>query len=357
MNKIRVLVCDDSALMRRTLKQIIESEWDMEVVGTARDGEDSIRKARELHPDVVTMDVHMPKMDGITALQVITHEAIAPVIMVSYYTQEGAEATFEALALGALDYVPKPEGTISDLRPVKLEIVEKIRAAARPGLMKKLAMKRAGSQKGKKPAASQKRPGLTLSQLVGFKAVAIGVSTGGPQTLFEVLPYLPADLPAAVFLVQHMPPQFIPTFAQRIDSKCAMRCTVAEAGMEVEPGVIYLAKGGVHLVLYRKLTGKIMIRNPKKPATAFIPSVNVMMTSVLDIFGKDTIGVLMTGMGDDGADAMVNITIAGGVTIAENEESAVVFGMSREAIERGGAKYAVPSWVLAEHIVKAVTQR
>lgn len=344
--------------MRRSLTKIIESDPEMEVIGTARDGEDSILKARELQPDVVTMDVHMPKFDGITALQVITNESIAPVVMVSYYTQEGAEATFEALALGAVDYVPKPDGTISDLEPIKQEIIDKVKAAAQPGLIKKLALRREKQKKIQKPEKRiQPARQVPLSKVIGFKAVAIGVSTGGPQTLLQVLPFLPPDLPAAVFIVQHMPPQFIPTFARRIDANCPMQCMVAEAGLEVEPGKIYLAKGGVHLVLYRKTTGKIMIRNPKKPITTFIPSVDVMMASVLNIFGKDTVGVLMTGMGEDGVEGMVSITKAGGITIAENEESAIVFGMSRKAIEQGGAKFAVPSWDLAEYIIKAVTQR
>lgn len=357
MKKIKVLVCDDSALMRRSLKKIIESDPRLEVVGTARDGDDSVNKARELCPDVVTMDVNMPGMDGITALQIITHENIAPVLMVSSLTQEGAVATFESMALGAFDYVPKPGGTVTvQMGPVAPEIIRKIKAAARPGVLRRLTRKRSGLEK---PASALRvRRRIRKSGLrakgPGFKAVALGISTGGPKTLFDVLPFLPSDLPAAVFLVQHMPGQFIPSFAKRINSHCLMRCVEVQPGMVVEPRTIYLGKGGYHLNLFQRLTGDILIRTPKKPDHTFIPSVDIMMESVLNIFGSDTIGVLMTGMGKDGAETMVKIRQAGGMTIAESEESAIVFGMPAEAIARGGAEIVAPSWDIAEEIIRAV---
>jgi len=358
MNKIKVLVCDDSALMRRSLKKIIESDPSLSVIATARDGQDSVNKARELEPDVITMDVHMPGMDGITALQIIQNEQIAPVIMISYYTQEGAEVTFEAMALGAFDYVPKFDGTISDLGPVKLEIIEKIKAAAKPGMIEKLSRKRSARQhesmkEARRAVSSSKKTGMRSS--VGYKAVVIGISTGGPKTLFDVLPYLPADLPAPIFLVQHMPAPFIAPFARRIDASCHMKCVEAEPGTIVSPGTIYLAKGGYHMVLYPKADNKIMIRTPTKPEHLFMPSADITMESVLKVFGADTIGVLMTGMGADGAEAMVSIRQAGGTTIAESEESAIVFGMPGEAIARGGAEIIAPSWDIADEIIKAVS--
>ncbi len=356
MKQIKVLVCDDSALMRRSLKKIIESDPVLKVVGTARDGEDSVNKARTLRPDVITMDVMMPGMDGITALQMIQEEAIAPVLMVSYYTQEGAETTFEALALGAFDYVPKPHGTISDMGPVQLELIDKIKAAAAPGVSGKLSRRRvirshADVKRFRQSLAPEKKK---ADNVYGFRAVALGISTGGPKTLFDVLPLLPADLNAAIFLVQHMPPKFIRPFAERINSNCAMKCIEAEAGIHVAPGYIYVGKGGSHLTLYQKSGDRIVIRTPAKPEDRFIPSVNVMMRSVLEVFGADTIGVLMTGMGDDGADAMVDVTRAGGITIAESEQSAIVYGMPREAIEKGGARVIAPSWEMADEIIRAV---
>lgn len=354
MTPITVLICDDSALMRRSLTRIVESAPGLEVVGTARDGEDALAKARQLKPRVITMDINMPAMDGITAMQMIVNERIAPVIMVSSLTQEGAVATFESMALGAFDYVPKPGGTVSiQLDSIAHELTEKIRAAAKPGTLKRLARTTRLTQTVKTGAAAITRSTKGSSDR-HFRAVALGISTGGPKTLFDVLPNLPADLNAAVFVVQHMPEKFITSFAKRIDDNCPMSCVEAEAGMEISPGTIYLGKGGCHLTLYRKLGRKIVIRTPKSPQHTFMPSVGVMMDSVLEIFGNDTIGVLMTGMGDDGADAMVSITQAGGMTIAESEESAIVFGMPQEAIRRGGAKLVKPSWEIANAIIRAV---
>ncbi len=362
MSKTRVLICDDSALMRTSLKKIIEADPDLTVVGAARDGEDAVVKARELRPDVITMDINMPGIDGITALQIIMSEGIAPVLMVSSLTQEGAQVTFEALALGAFDYVPKPGGTVStQMGPVARELIKKIKLAGRSGTLDKLTRRSAPTKEAKdKETASPRRllagrhRRASSTNGLGFKAVAIGISTGGPKTLFDVLPHLPRDLNAAVFVVQHMPPTFTSSFAQRIDNQCPMKCAEASPGAVVEPGNIYLGRGGYHLTLFKKLTGAVVLRTPTRPEHQFIPSVDVMMESVLEIFGSDTIGVLMTGMGDDGADAMIKIRKAGGRTIAESEESAIVFGMPREAIERGGAEIITPSWDIAKEINKAV---
>ena len=369
---IKVLICDDSALMRRTLKIMVESDPHLEVIGTARDGDDAIQKARELLPDVITMDINMPRTDGITAMQYIVDEKIAPVLMVSSLTQEGAEATFEALALGAFDYVSKPGGTVTmDMSSVTIELIAKLKAACG----KKRKTKGIGKSRSnfKKPVSPNTITNKTVnrsarrkplcrtssrrigSSRFGFKAVALGISTGGPKTIFDVLPYLPADLNAAIFMVQHMPATFTRTFAQRIDKNCPMRCVEAEAGETVEPGTIYLARGGVHLCIRKNLSGKIIIRTPKKPVTQFIPGVDVMMDSVVSVFGKETIGVEMTGMGHDGADGMVKIKEAGGVTIAESEDTAIVFGMPREAIERGGVDIILPSYEIADEIIKAVS--
>ncbi len=353
-----MLICDDSALMRKVLKKIIESSPDLYVAGTARDGEDAVTKARELRPDVITMDINMPGIDGITALQIIVDEGIAPVIMVSSLTREGATATFEAMALGAFDYVGKPGGTITrDMGLVKDELISKIKAASRKDIIKKLR-RNSSDIRGiatihQRKRISRRKPG-TASGGPGFKAVAIGISTGGPKTIFEVLPFIPADLNAAIFIVQHMPEGFTNTFARRIDLNCPLRCVEAEAGMVIEPGNIYLGKAGYHMTVYKKLTGKIILRTPTRPDHAFFPSVDIMMESVLNVFGADTIGVIMTGMGDDGADSMVKIAQAGGVTIAESEESAIVYGMPREAVERGGAQIVAPSWEIAGEIIRAV---
>jgi len=357
---ISVLICDDSALMRRSLKGIIEAQPDMRVVGAARDGEDAVAKARELSPDVITMDINMPVIDGITALQIISGEKIAPVIVVSSLTQEGAEITFQALALGAFDYVAKPGGTVSvNMAVVAEELAGKIRAAARPGTLKRLSRARerlsAPLRRKKTGPVSSRRPAApALSNRLGFQAVALGISTGGPKVLFDVLPLLPENLNAAVFVVQHMPAQFIPSFVKRLDASCALPCVEAEAGMVVEPRRIYMGRGGFHIVPHLRVGSRLVIRTPREPHHAFIPSVDVMMAGVLSVFGNQTVGVLMTGMGDDGADGMVAIRQAGGITIAESEESAVVFGMPQEAIRRGGAEIVRPNWEIADAIIRAV---
>lgn len=360
MKKFGVLIADDSALMRRVLKKIIDEDDRLFVAGTARDGEDAIIKARELRPDVISMDINMPVKDGLSALAEIMAEEICPVVMVSSLTQKGAEATFEALELGAFDYVAKPEGTVSaDMSLVAREIVRKLKAAAKSNLMSSLARRReirrgASTLPGKRPSPPKRtrRTGSVLTH----KAVAIGVSTGGPKILFDVLPLLPADLNAVVLVVQHMPESFTSSFADRLDHYCQIPFVEGKAGLTLEPGKGYLARGGSHLVLYKKGNREVVIRNSTRPDHQFMPSVDVMMHSVLEIYGNRTIGVLMTGMGTDGAEGMVSIKAAGGFTIAESEESAIVFGMPQEAIKRGGASIVVPNWRIAEKIVQAVNE-
>jgi two-component system chemotaxis response regulator CheB len=352
---IRVLVADDSALMRRTLRHVIDSDPELELVGAARDGEDVVQKARELRPDVISMDINMPKLDGISALQVILAEKICPVVMLSSLTQKGAVTTFECLELGAFDFVGKPDGTVSsDLGSVARDLILKLKAAAGVGTLRRTGLQR----REMREASVRAKPALApvdfdrLKRSTAFKAVAIGISTGGPATIMEVLPQLPRDLNGAVFMVQHMPVTFTNTFARRLDDACDLTVVEVESGMEVQPGYCYVARGDAHLTLYRKLTGQILIRMPTTPKTLFVPSVNVMMESVLAVYGRETIGVLMTGIGDDGAEQMVRIKEAGGYTIAESEESCVVYGMPREAFERGGACEVRPSWEIAQAVLR-----
>jgi two-component system chemotaxis response regulator CheB len=279
----------------------------------------------------------------------ILQERICPVLMVSSLTQQGTATTFECLELGAFDFVAKPDGTVSsNLGVVGDELISKLRAAASRGILDRQQRNRERRKPYQPPSKA------TFQTVTHPKAVAIGISTGGPATLQEVLPQIPVDVPASIFLVQHMPPAFIASFAKRLDEHCALKVVEGRSGMPVEPSVCYVAPGGMHLCLHRKMTGEVVIRTPAIPETLFVPSVGVMMASVLNIYGKDTIGVLMTGIGDDGADQMVAIKQAGGHTIAESEQTAVVYGMPREAIERGGACVVAPSHEVAGEIVKAV---
>jgi two-component system chemotaxis response regulator CheB len=353
---IRVLVADDSALMRNLISRLLGKAPDIVVAATARDGEDAVQKTMQLKPDVVTMDINMPKLDGISALQMILAEKICPVIMLSSLTQQGAVETFECLALGAFDFVGKPDGTVSaNLDAIAEELIAKIRAAAAAGAPKRPRPKPAASP----PLQSVTRPNLRPSNLPSseMRAIAIGISTGGPATISTFLPGLPADLPAAIFLVQHMPATFIPTYVSRLKKECAIEVVEAETGAPVRPGCCYVASNNLHLCPYRKLSGEVVLRRPSQPKTLFVPGVGVMMDSVLAIYGRRTIGVLMTGIGDDGADQMVRIREAGGVTIAESEDSCVVFGMPYQAIARGGAEIVLPSWEIADRIVRILATK
>lgn len=354
-DRIKVLIVDDSALMRKALKEIIMTDPSLDVVGTARDGQDAIEKVHDRKPDVITMDINMPVMDGLTSMQYILHDyPEIPVIIISSLTQEGALTTFEALELGAFDYIAKPSGTVSsNIYVVGREIIQKIKlaykSANRKSIRDRIKRQRAKASIPRTLPAS--KTGTPVSEGLS-KVVVIGVSTGGPGTLMEVLPLLPAELKAAVIVIQHMPPSFTASFAKRLDDACKLPFKEAAAGDILQDGRGYLAPGGYQLLVRRE---KGMLRVSSNPKTLFMPSVNVTMESVLEAFGgKRVIGVLMTGMGDDGADAMVKIRKAGGITIAEDESTAIVFGMPREAIERGGAEIIVPSYMIAEEIIKAV---
>lgn len=358
-NRIKVLIVDDSALMRRAIKEIIMTDSSLEVVGTARDGQDAIEKVNELSPDVITMDINMPIMDGLTSMQYIQSEhPDIPVLMVSSLTAEGALTTFEALELGAFDYVAKPSGTVSsNIHIVGREIIQKIKMAYKSVNKKNIRdrIQRNSSVTSSKKASTVS-VGIKKTDLKGSnelsKIVVIGISTGGPGTLMEVLPMLPENLRAAVIIIQHMPPSFTASFAKRLNDACLISVKEAEPGDVLQNGKAYLGKGGYQLVVRGESS---TLRLPSSPNTVFMPSVNVTMESVLESYGgENVVGVLMTGMGDDGADAMVKIRKAGGITIAEDESTAVVFGMPREAIERGGAEIVLPSYKIADAIVKAV---
>lgn len=355
--RIKVLIVDDSALMRRAIREIIMTDISLEVVGTARDGQDAIEKVAELMPDVVTMDINMPVMDGLTSMQYILndHPQIA-FLMVSSLTAEGALTTFEALELGAFDYVGKPSGTVSsNIHIVGKEIIQKIKLAYK-SMNRKSIRDRIQRQSNVVPykkhpeTAVNKREYSRSNEL--SKVVVIGISTGGPGTLMEVLPKLPKDLKAAVVIIQHMPPAFTASFAKRLNDACQISVKEAETGDILQNGRGYLGKGGYQLTVREEGN---TLKLPHTPNTIFMPSVNITMSSILEAYGgKNVIGVLMTGMGDDGADAMVKIRNSGGITIAEDESTAVVFGMPREAIERGGAEIVLPSYKIAEAIVRAV---
>lgn len=338
---IKLLIVDDSALMRRQLSMLFQAEGDFEI-RQARDGIEAVEENRSFQPDVVTLDINMPEMDGITALSLIMAERPVPVIMVSSLTEKGALATFEALNLGAVDYVAKPGGTISlSLTTIQADLIAKVRGAvrARPskprmssarasGLGQRLREEHAVAAKSRATTASQSSAGLLL----------IGVSTGGPRALEEVLPLLPADFPWPVLVAQHMPASFTAPFAARLDSICALNVVEASRPMPVTAGTIYIGKGGADMVLTKRANTLTVLPKPESSAHLWHPSVELLGRSALEhVNPRALVAVMLTGMGNDGADAFAEIKKRGGKTIAESEDTAVVFGMPAELIERGGA--------------------
>ncbi|MGB9791868.1 MAG: protein-glutamate methylesterase/protein-glutamine glutaminase, partial [Thermacetogeniaceae bacterium] len=327
MRKIKVLVVDDSALMRKYLKQILEESPEIEVIDTARDGEEAVEKNLSLKPDVITLDLNMPKMDGLTALQYIMHTSPCPVVVVSSLTQRGALTTFEALELGAVDYVPKPGGTVSlDIKRAAEEIRMKVKAAASAKLTKRNRNSNATSISAKRPRAEPKRKILSCD-----KVVFIGASTGGPKAVETVLSALPADFPAPVVIVIHMPEGFTGCFAERLDRVCAVKVVEASDGVFLESGLAVIARGRRHLDFERRSGGLAVKLSDVPSGVLYVPSVSVALKNLRRHVKDDRIiAVMLTGMGDDGVDEMVEVKKGGGYTIAESEETAVVWGMPGE---------------------------
>jgi two-component system chemotaxis response regulator CheB len=353
---IKLLIVDDSALMRRQLTQLFAQEGDFEI-RQARNGEEAVAENRSFKPDVVTLDINMPEMDGITALSLIMAERPVPVVMVSSLTEKGALATFEALNLGAVDYVAKPGGTISlTLDQISADLLSKVRSAARARLRKGSVSK---VQVQDKPAVKSSVQGLRQrlrdERLAAEKGLAsgarssvdglvlIGVSTGGPRALEEVLPALPANFPWPILVAQHMPSSFTAPFAARLDALCQLQVCEVAAPMAVTSGMVYIAKGGSDMVLTRRAGTLMALPKPESAAHLWHPSVEVLARSAIEhCDARSVVGVMLTGMGYDGADGFTDIKKAGGRTIAESEDTAVVFGMPSELIDRGGASLVLP---------------
>jgi len=349
---IKLLIVDDSALMRRQLATLFEAEGDFEI-RQARNGREAIAENREFQPDVVTLDINMPEMDGITALSLIMAERPVAVIMVSSLTEKGALATFEALNLGAVDYVAKPGGTISlSISEIKNELVRKVRAATRAHIKRKGSSARGLAQRLREERERPTpRPVAVRRGVAGEGLLMIGVSTGGPRTLEDILPLLPADFPWPVLVAQHMPASFTRPFADRLNNICELPVVEAASPMPLEPGTIYIGKGGADILLAQRAGKLTVIAKPENREFLWHPSVELMGRSVLEHCDPSrVVGVMLTGMGYDGADAFTELKKRGGRTIAESQESAVVFGMPAELIERGGASLVLHSEKIAAQI-------
>ena len=344
---VKLLIVDDSALMRRQLTLLFQAEGDFQI-RQARNGLEAVEENRVFQPDVVTLDINMPEMDGITALSLIMAERPVPVVMVSSLTEKGALATFEALNLGAVDYVAKPGGTISlTLDLVKAELLSKVRAAARARLRKGRSTAATQTVAGTAPVQGLRQrlrdERLSAESRSGTGPASegvllIGVSTGGPRALEELLPALPENFPWPVLVAQHMPSSFTAPFAARLNGLCPLQVCEVDAPMAVRSGTVYIAKGGTDMVLTRRAGTLTAVPKPESATHLWHPSVEVLARSALEqCQPRHLIGVMLTGMGYDGADGFAEIKKGGGRTIAESEESAVVFGMPAELIERGGA--------------------
>ncbi len=352
--KIRVLVVDDSALMRKHLRELLTETGEFEVT-VARDGCDAIDLLHKVDPDVITLDVNMPEMDGLTCLARIMTERPKPVVMVSSLTERGAEITYEALALGAIDYFPKPDGTVSlTLRNSSAQIIAKVRAAAGArvtrirGLGDRLRAENArlGVATAAKPA---RRTPRVSSDVAGL--VLVGVSTGGPRVLEQILPDLAEDFPWPVLVAQHMPRTFTGTFARRLDALCRLAVDEVVDRCPLRAGRCYIGRGDADLVVLKRGGELIAATVPSDASRLWHPSVARLLESAFACVAPESlVGVMLTGMGDDGAEQMAELHRNGGRTIAEAESTAVVFGMPGELVARGGADEVLPGYQIAQKL-------
>jgi two-component system chemotaxis response regulator CheB len=343
MGKIRVLVCDDSGFMRMIIKDILDSQNDIEIVSQARDGMEAIEKAIQLKPDVITMDVEMPKLNGLEALKLIMKKIPTRIIMVSSLTQEGADITIEALQSGAVDFVPKPSGSIStNFRIMGNTLLSKIREAALIDPTRIQYRSIPTSRASKKTFVAR------------GKLVLIASSTGGPKSLDQVIPVLPKNLPAPVILVQHMPAGFTASLAQRLNRISEIAVKEAKDGDVLQNGTVYVAPGDYHVGV-RGDAGQTRIFLDQSPKINGVrPAADFSFESAAELYKEKVIGVVMTGMGRDGTKGSFKIKHYKGVILAESEETCVVFGMPKSVIQEGYSDYVLPSYKLADKIADLV---
>jgi two-component system, chemotaxis family, protein-glutamate methylesterase/glutaminase len=358
---IKLLIADDSALMRKLLEGIFRAEGDFDV-RLARNGAEALELVRSFDPAVVTLDVQMPGMDGLTCLGQIMLESPRPVVMISALTDEGAEATLEAIELGAVDFIAKPSGAVSleidRLRPL---LIEKVRGAATARIRRTLRLAERIRHQFQGAGVLPRPPSLPRVPVAKGNTdrstglVLIGISTGGPAALDVVLPQLPVGFPWPVLVAQHMPAGFTGPFAKRLDRQCKLEVVEVSRPMPLQAGTIYIGRGDADLIVAPRSTGRIAVSVPAQRDYPWHPSVERMVTSALDQYdATQLIGVLMTGMGCDGADAMTRLRKQGGRTIAEAESSAIVWGMPGELVRNGGAEQVRSVEEIAAAVVELV---
>jgi two-component system chemotaxis response regulator CheB len=348
--KTRVVVVDDSALVRSLLAEIINRQPDMCCVGSAADPLQAREMIRSLDPDVITLDIEMPRMDGLEFLSRLMRLRPTPVVMVSTLTERGAEATMRALELGAVDFVAKPKVGVADgLRQLGNDITEKIRCAAQA------RVHRLPSAPAAAASEAAPRAPVSVGHLSTEKIIFIGASTGGTEATREVLVRLPADAPA-VLITQHMPPGFTRSYAARLDGLCRIRVAEARDGERVLPGHAYIAPGGLHLSVERSGANYVARVRDGDPVNRHKPSVEVLFQSAARVVGRNALGVMLTGMGADGAAAMREMRDAGAWNVVQDEASCVVYGMPREAVAHGAAHEVLPLGRIADRLVERLRQ-
>ena len=355
-DEIKVLVVDDSALMRAMLFNILNAARDITVVGTANNGLQAVQKVQGLKPDVITMDLEMPECDGQHALERIMVERPTPVIMVSAYTRSGAHSTLKALNSGAFDFFHKGEGSVAlEVRQRQHELIAKVKVAARVNVKTLLHVQTPSFRKPTPPSHKVERKGYP------FEVVVIGASTGGPGAIELILSGLDADFPAGILIAQHMPQIFTDSFATRLDGLTPLKVKEAKKGDRIEPGVGLLCPGDRHMIVEGESELKSSLNGAKRDGcrpgiVSFIkakdtgdnqPSVNLLMQSAADLYGSRSLGVLLTGMGEDGAAGLKAIKSAGGMTIAQDEPSSVVYGMPRAAVDIQAVSKVMPLMEIA----------
>ncbi len=344
------MVVDDSAFMRKAISHILNDAEDLEVVATARDGLDAIKKVTDYQPDVITMDIEMPRLEGLQTLGYIMSECPTPVVMLSAYTETGGVTTMKALEYGAVDFVCKPSGPISlDLQKVAVELVNKVRMAAQVDV-RRLSFVEV-EKLAKAPARATSRR-LAIERQV----VVIASSTGGPRALYEIIPKLPGDLPAAILIVQHMSQGFTKSLAERMDSASELKVKEAEDGDVILAGQVYFAPGNYHMEVVREGDQEVIRLNQEPTRHSVRPAADITLETAADIYGQNCLAVVLTGMGHDGAAGAKKVKDAGGRVLVQDEATSVVFGMPKSAIELGAADMILPLPAFAEQITRQIRE-
>ncbi|MCM8710944.1 chemotaxis response regulator protein-glutamate methylesterase [Clostridium sp. SYSU_GA19001] len=349
MQKVKVLVVDDSALMRKIISDMINSQDDMEVIDIARNGQDLLQKLQKHNVDVITLDVEMPVMDGITALRELKERGInIPVIMLSSVSQRGTTLTMECLEAGAFDFIPKPSGAISlDINKVKDELIIKIRMAYDKNNAKASYIKTS-------TVNNEKAQFLKKNLSDKIEAVVIGASTGGPKALYKVITELPKDLGVPVFIVQHMPVGFTKAFADRLNTNSKITVVEASDGQSIEKNVVYIAPGGFHMEVH---SDRKIHLNTEPAMWGVRPAVDKLFISASKVYGPRLVSAVLTGMGRDGAQGTVEIKKNGGITISEDKSTCTIYGMPKAAFETGKVDIILPIDEMAVQIIKLITGR